>query len=84
MAILVIDNESIEVPDNSPILEACEDLGVPFGCQAGECATCVIQIQKGMENLAEMTTPEKIMGLSGNERLACQAVIRSGTVWATY
>jgi len=84
MAIVVIDGESIEVPDGSPILEACEDLGVPFGCQAGECATCVILIQDGMENLEERSAPEVIMGLRDNERLACQTRIRSGTVVATY
>jgi ferredoxin len=37
-----------------------------------------------MENLEAMTPEEENMGLAENQRLACQAVIRSGTVVASY
>lgn len=84
MAVLDIDGDSLELDDNAPIREACAELGVPFSCQAGQCATCVIEILEGMENLHPRTEPEVGMGLRDHERLACQARIKSGTVRATW
>lgn len=84
MAKLVIDGDEAELPDGAPILDTAEMLGVPFGCQAGQCATCVIQIEEGMENLEPKNGAEIDMGLRDNERLACQAKIKSGTVKATW
>lgn len=84
MAIIVIDGQEQEVPDGSPIMNACDDLGVPFACRAGICATCIITVTEGMENLMPKTQAEEDMGLASDQRLACQAVIRSGKVIATY
>jgi len=84
MATIIIDGEQREVPDGSAIMDACEDLGVPFGCRAGQCALCTITILEGMENLSEKNQAELDMGLEDNQRLACQAVIKSGTVVAEY
>ncbi|HNZ49350.1 MAG TPA: 2Fe-2S iron-sulfur cluster-binding protein [Candidatus Hydrogenedentes bacterium] len=84
MACIVIDGVAMEVADGSPIIDACEEAGVTFGCRAGLCGSCVIVIESGMENLEAMTPEEENMGLAENQRLACQAVIRSGTVVASY
>ncbi len=84
MATLVIDEQTREVPDGTQIDEACEEMGVPFGCQAGECGTCVITVERGMENLKPLSDLEKEIGLEDEERLACQAEIRKGTVKATW
>ncbi|MBI2424959.1 MAG: (2Fe-2S)-binding protein [Candidatus Hydrogenedentes bacterium] len=84
MATIIIDDESEDIEDGSPILEACERLGVPFSCQAGNCATCVIVVREGMENLEPLNQIEKDMRLGSKERLACQAIIREGTVRATW
>ncbi len=84
MAKLVIDGQEAELPDGAAIMDSAETLGVPFGCQAGQCATCVIIVEEGMENLAPKNAAEEDMGLRDNERLACQATIRSGTVKATW
>ncbi|NLN93502.1 MAG: (2Fe-2S)-binding protein [Candidatus Hydrogenedens sp.] len=84
MAIIVIDGEEMEVADGSPIADACEDAGVPLGCRAGLCGSCVITIEEGMENLEDLTSEEEDMGLGESQRLACQAVIRSGKVIASY
>jgi ferredoxin len=84
MAIIEIDGEEIEVADGSPIADACEDGGVPLVCRAGICGSCVITIEEGMENLEALTDEEEEMGLGPNQRLACQAVIRSGKVVASY
>lgn len=51
--------------------------GVVFGCRDGECGTCIVEIQQGMEYLSEKNEKEKKV-LSGfpdvheNARLACQ------------
>lgn len=84
MAILSIDGMEREVPDGAHILDACEDLGVPFGCQAGECATCLVTVLEGAENLAPKNYTEETMRLRPNERLACQTKILHGRVILTY
>ncbi len=84
MATIIIDGEEKQVADGSPIMDACEDLGVPFACRAGMCGTCVITIVTGVENLEPKTQEEKDMGLADDQRLACQTVVKSGTVVATY
>ena len=84
MATIIIDGLTTDVPDGTSIEEACEEAGVPFGCQAGECGTCVITVVRGMENLKPKNDLEKDLGLEDEERLACQACIRSGKVNATW
>lgn len=81
---ITIDGKSKDLEAGEPILAACEVLGVPFGCQAGSCGTCVIVVESGMENLHERNHLEENMGLRANERLACQARIREGEVCATW
>lgn len=84
MATIVIEGAQRDVPDGSPILDACEDLGVPFGCQAGDCATCLVTVLEGAENLAPRSYPEELMRLRPTERLACQTRILHGRVELTY
>lgn len=80
MASIEIDGEVETLRDGDPILDACYGLGVPFGCQAGECATCVVEVAEGMENLEPPNHAEQAMGLAPHQRLACQARIKSGHV----
>ncbi len=80
MAKIIAYGKEQELPDGSPIINACEQLGVPFGCRAGQCGTCMITIEEGMENLEPKNYREVEMGLGDNQRLACQAKIRLGTV----
>ena len=84
MAKLIFEHnkEEIELPDDSPIAEACEEAGVPFACTEGVCGTCVIEIKEGKENLSEQTQEEKDFLGEGtcDERLACQCKIRKGCV----
>ena len=84
MAVIVIDGEEREVVDGGAILDACEDLGVPFGCQAGECATCLVTVREGAEHLAPKNYAEQILGIRLNERLACQTKILGGRVVLDY
>ena len=80
--IIFSDNdEVVELPDGSPIAEACEEAGVPFACTEGVCGTCVIEVTEGMENLSEFNQAESdFLGDQERERLACQCKIRGGCV----
>ncbi|HRD55750.1 MAG TPA: 2Fe-2S iron-sulfur cluster-binding protein [Parachlamydiaceae bacterium] len=84
MAKLIFDHneEEVELPDDSPIAEACEEAGVPFACTEGVCGTCVIEIKEGQENLNPPTQEEKDFLGDGteDERLACQCKIKKGCV----
>lgn len=84
MAKLIFDHndEEIELTDNTPIAESCEEAGVPFACTEGVCGTCVIEIKEGKENLSSPTKEEEDFLGAGtcDERLACQCKIRSGIV----
>jgi len=73
--------EEVDVPDNSPIMESCEEAGVPFACTEGVCGTCVIEVTEGMENLSEFNqAEEEFLGDFDKERLACQCHIKCGRV----
>lgn len=82
MAKLVFeDSDEIEIPDGDPIMEACEEAGIPFACTEGVCGTCVIEVTEGMENLSEFNQAEAdFLGDLGSERLACQCKIKGGCV----
>ena len=80
--IIFEDNrEETELPDDSPIAEACEQAGVPFACTEGVCGTCVIEVTEGMDNLSEFNQAEAdFLGELDKERLACQCRIKGGCV----
>lgn len=88
MAKLIFDQsgEEVELPDDSPIAEACEEAGVPFACSEGVCGTCVIEIKEGEENLSPLTQEEEdFLGTTAhNERLACQCRIKKGKVRVSF
>ena len=75
------NKEEADLPDGSPIAEACEQAGVPFACTEGVCGTCVIEVTEGMDNLSPFTQEERdFLGDMGCERLACQCKIQQGKV----
>lgn len=87
MAKLIFTNtgEEQELADGSPLVESCEEAGVPFACTEGVCGTCVIEVVEGMENLSEFTQEERdFLGDMNKERLACQCKIRQGCVKLTF
>lgn len=73
-------DDSAQVPDGLPIKDACEELGLPFSCRNGMCATCLMDVTNGQENLSDLTRAEEIMGLDREHRLACQCKMKSGEV----
>ena len=84
MAELIFNkDEVIQVKDDSPIEQACEEAGVPFACSGGICGTCIVEVVDGMENLSDPTQAElNFLGEEGvcKERMACQCHIKSGCV----
>ncbi|MEM4554748.1 MAG: 2Fe-2S iron-sulfur cluster-binding protein [Candidatus Anstonellaceae archaeon] len=75
------DNIQVEVPPGTPLVQIAEDNGasIAFSCKAGVCVSCLINVNKGMENLSEKTDNEKAtlegFGAKPNQRLACQVVV---------
>tara|TARA_Y100000310_G_scaffold342170_1_gene444094 strand:+ start:377 stop:631 length:255 start_codon:yes stop_codon:yes gene_type:complete len=80
MATIKTDNDEREVKDGEKVQQACEEVGVPFGCTSGICGTCLVDVEEGMEHLSEKTQEEKDMDLQGKERLMCQCKIKKGTI----
>lgn len=76
------NSDEVELPEDAPIAQSCEDAGVPFACTEGVCGTCVIEIVEGKENLTPPTQEEKDFLGDGtcDERLACQCKIKCGNV----
>jgi ferredoxin len=75
---------AINVKPGSTIQDIVEAIGIalPFGCRDGECGTCVVEIEQGMEFLTPLTDKEvKVLKeiCSGtctpNSRLSCQMKI---------
>ena len=84
MAIIILNDEEITVPDGEKIVDYIEEAGVPIGCSNGVCGTCEIEIESGMENFNEATEEEVDLGMEGNKRLGCQCTISGGTVKMTF
>jgi ferredoxin len=78
------DGKEIEVPDGEPIKQYAKMLNVAFGCENGLCATCLLEIIEGAENLSEQSDREKEMELTKDFRLACQCKLKSGIVKFKY
>ena len=73
---------AINVKPGKTIQDIVEASGsaLPFGCRDGECGTCVVFVESGMDFLSDMTDKEKavmknIGEASPKARLACQMKI---------
>ncbi|HLD59376.1 MAG TPA: 2Fe-2S iron-sulfur cluster-binding protein [Candidatus Bilamarchaeaceae archaeon] len=91
MAKIKVLNEGIEVevPDGAAIKEYVKkESGMLFGCEQGDCGTCVCSIAKGSENINKKTQKEEQtinrLGLPGGSRLACQIRVTKGEVEIEY
>ncbi|WP_287128510.1 2Fe-2S iron-sulfur cluster-binding protein [Candidatus Cyanaurora vandensis] len=75
-------SKTITVESGRRFMEICDEYDSPvfFGCRAASCATCLVEITAGLENLTPITPDEEVL-LSilaeGNPkaRLACQCVV---------
>lgn len=84
--IFVDEGTSVEVPDGTRLQDAIDQVGadIPFGCREGDCATCLIQVVDGVENLGAPNENEEVTlmddELAAGLRLACQCRVHGGTV----
>lgn len=83
MALLIVDDQELEVADGDELKDPAEQLGVSIGCGEGMCGACQVEVIEGMENLNDPTDTEEDFGLDEGQRLMCQCVIESGTVKVT-
>jgi ferredoxin len=79
---IVNDFLAINVKPGKTIQDIVEASGsaLPFGCRDGECGTCVVSIESGMEFLSDVTEKEVAVMKMLNEtnpkaRLSCQMKI---------
>ncbi len=81
---IINDFLAINVKEGSTIQDIVEASGsaLPFGCRDGECGTCVVEVEQGMEFLSDVTDKEvKVLkevcaGTSTDKsRLSCQMKI---------
>ncbi len=79
-------NLTIDAPrDGGKVIEIIHQNGIDWmhACgKKGRCTSCKMIVVEGSENLSELTAPEKLFRSQGrlkeNERLTCQAELRSG------
>lgn len=79
---IVNDFLALNVKPGKTIQDIVEASGsaLPFGCRDGECGTCVVMIESGMEFLSDVTDKEITVMKMLNEtnpkaRLSCQMKI---------
>lgn len=74
-------NLTIDVPAGTRVIEVSEKVGagIIYGCREGDCATCLMKVIKGEENLSQPSVLEdKVLkeNMAGKQyRLACQAQV---------
>lgn len=79
---IINDFLAINVRPGKTIQDIVEASGsaLPFGCRDGECGTCIVTVESGMEFLSDVTDKEKAVMKMLNEtnpkaRLSCQMKI---------
>ncbi len=80
------DDLVAELKDGGRLQDAIDASGadIPFGCREGNCATCMIHVVSGKENLNPVTEAEEITlmpdEIEQGIRLACQCIVKGGEV----
>lgn len=84
-----LNGERIEVNEGQCLSEALDVINSPilFGCRTGICATCLVEVLDGMENLPPPSAEEvEVLEIYADRphcRLACQLSV-SGPVRLNY
>ncbi len=79
-------NKTVMVTTGTRIIEVSEreGSGIVYGCREGDCATCIMDVVEGWENLSQPSVVEdRILrenAAGRHQRLACQAQILGGKV----
>jgi ferredoxin len=81
MEVVEIGSQCVEVTRGSTLTDACttHHLPVVFGCRAGLCGTCLVQVLSGAASLSAPTAHEtrllEVLHASPDWRLACQCTV---------
>lgn len=73
------DQKVVDSPLDQTILQAAQAGSVPMESACGGngfCQTCKCRIKEGAENLSPSNDREEAMGITGDERLGCQATVQ--------
>ncbi|MFH0851283.1 MAG: 2Fe-2S iron-sulfur cluster-binding protein [Candidatus Peregrinibacteria bacterium] len=73
------DQKTVEAKPDQTILQAAQENSVPMESACGGngfCMTCKCRVRKGAESLSPVNEREEAMGISGEERLGCQATVK--------
>ncbi|VVC02899.1 Na(+)-translocating NADH-quinone reductase subunit F [Candidatus Bilamarchaeum dharawalense] len=85
---IINDGGTLEIPDGSRLLDYTKETGMLYGCESGQCGTCICKVIKGKENLNSRSASEELIlakrSAQTNERLACQIWIKKGEVEIEY
>jgi ferredoxin len=76
---IINDFLALNVKPGKTIQDIVEASGsaLPFGCRDGECGTCIVTIESGMDFLSEMTEKEKTVMKMLNEKKSKSSFIMS-------
>ncbi len=73
------DSKVVDAKPEQTLLQAAQENGIPMEAACGGngfCMTCKCRVKQGAESLSPTNDREEAMGLSGDERLGCQAAIK--------
>jgi len=73
------DQKIVDAEPEQTLLQVAEENNIPMegACGGnGFCQTCKCHIRAGTENVTPLNDREEAMGMSGDERLGCQAVVK--------
>jgi ferredoxin len=77
------DRKAIEVEVNQSLTDICDEhpTAILFGCRNAVCATCLVEVTRGLENLSPITLEEQdLLSVLAPDnpmaRLACQCIVK--------
>ncbi len=80
---LVVEGHgTLDVPEGTTLLEACEDAGVPMESDCGGCAgcnACRVRVIAGADALSPRLDEEVPFLDQDDQRLGCQCTVVGGT-----
>ncbi|MDD5102995.1 MAG: 2Fe-2S iron-sulfur cluster-binding protein [Candidatus Peribacteraceae bacterium] len=71
--------KTVDTATDQTILAIAQANGIPMESACGGngfCMTCKCHARKGAENLSPRNEREEAMGMTGDERLGCQATVK--------
>lgn len=82
------DGLDVEVNDGDQLNKLNGKCSILFACETGICGSCLVKVNKGMENLEAPNQAEKDgltnFGSDPKHRLMCQCKIKKGEVEVEY